>query len=275
MILREHYPSGVPSWVDIRQPDIEATVAFYGSLFGWRFEEQGPGGVYRIATLDGHHVAGVGAAHVVPSAPPAWVMYVAVDDASEAAARVQAASGHVLDGPAGVDGGSRRALCADPGGAVFGLWQSPGSTGAQVVNLANTWNFNELTTADRDGAEAFYGAVFGWQAFPIDFGIGAAAMFARPGYGDFLASIDPDVRRRHAEAGAPGDFTNAVAWLAEGDGPSRWDITFAVDDPDAVVEHAGKLGARVVEPVEDRGVVRMAILEDPQGAVFTVSHYQG
>jgi predicted enzyme related to lactoylglutathione lyase len=36
------YPEGVPSWIDIEQPDLDAAQAFYGGLFGWTFEPVTP-----------------------------------------------------------------------------------------------------------------------------------------------------------------------------------------------------------------------------------------
>ena len=283
MVIRERYPAGVPCWMEITPPDPQAAVAFYGSLFGWQFESRGPVGDYHVGQLDGYDVAAVGPSEGAgPSAPggrdepeAAWTMYVAVDDLDEAVGRVRAAGGqvrHVFDL---VPGLGRSAACTDPAGAAFSLWQSDGRAGAQVVNGDGSWNFNELTTTDPDGATAFYGAVLGWQAVPVDFGMGAAAMWCRPGYGEFLASIDPEIRQRHAEAGAPDDFWDAVGWMAAAEaGPASWEVTFAVDDADGTVQLAEKLGATVVSPPVDAGVVRMAVLRDPQGARFTVSHYQ-
>ena len=65
MLARNGYPAGVPCWVDIVQPDLDATMAFYGGLFGWTFEVRTPEGVvprYTYARLDGLVVAGVGGA---------------------------------------------------------------------------------------------------------------------------------------------------------------------------------------------------------------------
>ena len=65
MLPRNGYPAGVPCWVDIVQPDLDATMAFYGGLFGWTFEVRTPEGVvprYTYARLDGLVVAGVGGA---------------------------------------------------------------------------------------------------------------------------------------------------------------------------------------------------------------------
>ena len=45
MLARNGYPAGVPCWVDLVQPDLDATMAFYGGLFGWTFEVRTPEGV--------------------------------------------------------------------------------------------------------------------------------------------------------------------------------------------------------------------------------------
>ena len=50
-------------------------------------------------------------------------------------------------------------------------------------------------------------------------------------------------------------------------------MTFSVDDTDATVARATELGGWIVVPPYDAGPVRVAMLEDPQGAVFTVSRY--
>jgi uncharacterized protein len=53
----------------------------------------------------------------------------------------------------------------------------------------------------------------------------------------------------------------------------HWGVTFAVDDADTAAETAASLGATVVVPPFDAPWVRMSIVRDPQGAVFTASQY--
>jgi uncharacterized protein len=107
----------------------------------------------------------------------------------------------------------------------------------------------------------------------VSFGDVTATMWRRPGYGDTLEMRDPGIRERHEKAGAPEGFTDAVAWLLQGEGPARWHVTFSVDDADAITAAAADLGAEVLVPPYDAGPVRLAMLEDPQGAAFTVSRY--
>ena len=38
-------------------------------------------------------------------------------------------------------------------------------------------------------------------------------MWRLPGYGDFLAIRDPDIKRRHAEPWVPKGFSDAIGWM--------------------------------------------------------------
>ena len=57
-----------------------------------------------------------------------------------------------------------------------------------------------------------------------------------------------------------------------GDFPNDWYVYFAVDDVDAAAAKAEAAGARVLKPAFDiaGGAACLAVLEDPQGAVFEV-----
>jgi predicted enzyme related to lactoylglutathione lyase len=94
------------------------------------------------------------------------------------------------------------------------------------------------------------------------------------GYGDFLAESDPEIRERQATEQAPEGFADAVAMMIRGGGPARWDVTFAVADADAAVARATELGARTVIPLFDTDYTRQGTVEDPQGAVLTLSEYR-
>ncbi|MGH8986922.1 MAG: VOC family protein [Acidimicrobiia bacterium] len=281
MLDRDGYPPGVPCWVDTAQPDPDAAVAFYGGLFGWEFADRMPPdapGHYFVASLDGLDVAAVGSAPDGTPTTPAWNMYISVENADATAAKVVDAGGQVLAEPFDVLDAGRMAVCTDPSGAVFSIWQARGHRGAQSVNAPGTWNFSDLNTRDPDGAEAFYGAVFGWEATPFEGG--GPTMWRMPGYGDFLELRDPDVRSRQDDVGAPPGFEDAIAWLMPmtsdqfpDDVAPHWTVTFAVDDTDAVVARASELGGNVLVPPFDAPFVRSAVISDPQGAVLTVSKF--
>jgi predicted enzyme related to lactoylglutathione lyase len=283
LLERDGYPAGVPCWVDTAQPDPEAAVKFYGGLFGWEFEDRMPAdsaGHYFVAQLRGRDVAAVGSQPEQAPPTPAWSTYVWVDSADDAAEKVKAAGGQAVMEPFGILEAGRMGVFADPSGAVFCVWQAGRHRGAQLVNEPGTWNFSGLNTRDTEGAKLFYGEVFGWEADTVDLGDGDSVMWTLPGYGDYLAQRDPGLRDRMASGGAPEGFEDAVAWLSPmpsdqfpADVPPHWSVTFAVDDADAVADSAAKLGGKVLAPPFDAPFVRMTVLSDPQGAVFTASKY--
>ena len=281
MLERDGYPAGVPCWVDTTQPNVKAASEFYGSLFGWTFDNRLPDDApvqYLVAQLRGRDVGAIGPPYEGgPSS--VWNTYVAVDDADATAAKVKDAGGRVLDPPSDVFDYGRAAVFADPEGAVFCVWQANKHRGAQIVNEPNSWVFSELYTRDRESASAFYAAVFDWELVTIGAAGNEFSMFALAGYGDFLKARDPELQARQDADGVPDRFEDVVSWLIPmGDDqpaevPPHWGVTFAVEDCDAAVAKAAQLGATVVVPPFDAPPVRMSVLTDPQGAPFTASQY--
>ena len=275
---RDGYPPGVPCWVDTTQPHPDAAADFYGGLFGWEVEDAMPPGSdaeYLMARIRGRDAAAISSP--IREAPPmaVWNTYVWVDSADETAAKVRDAGGRVVAEPFDVMDFGRMAIFADPEGAVFCVWQAKDHKGAGVVNEHGSVNFNGLNTRDVEGARAFYGAVFGWEALELGPGF---AMWRLPGYGDHLEELNPGMREGMAEMGAPPGFEDVVAALTpigddQRDIPPHWNVTFAVDDADATAEQAVKLGAELVVPPMDAPWVRMTMIRDPQGATFIASQF--
>jgi uncharacterized protein len=275
---RDGYIPGVPCWVDTSQPDPEAAVRFYSELFGWQFEDvmpPGSEGRYFSARIRGGDVAAVGS---IPEGAPqvaTWNTYVWVDSADETAGRVRDAGGNVVMEPFDVMDAGRMAVFADPEGAVFMVWQANEHRGARIVNEHGSLNFNVLNTRDVEGARAFYGAVFGWQTLEIP---GGFLGWTLPGYGDHLSRDNPDLRKNVAEVGGPEGFEDVVASIVpipadQPDTPAHWGVTFAVDDADAIAKSAGELGGKVIVPPLDAPWVRLTVIADPQGAIFTASKF--
>ena len=276
--MRDGYLPGVPCWVDTSQPDPEAGVAFYRELFGWEFEDAmpvGSPGKYYIARLRGGDVAAVGSAPEGGPPTAVWNTYIWVQSADEAAAKVRAAGGSLISEPFDVTDAGRMAVCADPEGAAFCVWQAAHHRGARIVNEPGSLNFNGLDTRDLEAAKSFYGQVFGWETLQIG---GGAQAWRLPGYGDFLEQSDPGLRERVAQSGGPDGFEDVVATVnpIPDDSPEakpHWSVTFAVDDADAVASKARELGAQAVVPPFDAPWVRVTVITDPQGATFTASKF--
>jgi predicted enzyme related to lactoylglutathione lyase len=280
MEAHRNYPEGVPCWIDLAQPDLDATTAFYGALFGWTFERRTPPQAptqYAYARRDGLIVGGVGGPPRSAGAT-GWTMYVATDSVDDRVAAVTANGGRVIDGPVDIPRSGRVARCKDPLGAPFGLWQANELHGAELVNVPGSWNFSDLVTPHAEDATKFYSAVFGWEADPLDMGGGPTTGLLRlPGYGEFLMQRDPELRARQAENAAPAGFADAVALLTpagETDAQARWTTVFAVADADEAFASAIELGAEAVVPPFDTQFTRMGVVRDPQGAELTLSQYR-
>jgi hypothetical protein len=274
---RDGYIPGVPCWVDTSQPDPQAALPFYRDLFGWEFENvmpEGSEGQYFIGRIRGGDVAAIGS---IPEGAPSmatWNTYLWVDSADETADRVRRAGGAVAMEPFDVMNAGRMAVLADTEGATFNVWQAMDHKGATVVNEHGSLNFNGLVTRNPEGAEAFYGAVFGWKTLVLP----GSLMWTLPGYGDYLEARNPGLRQQMAQMGAPDGFIDVVATLdpiADDDSetPAHWSVTFAADNADAVAARASELGGEVAAGPFDAPWTRLAVIKDPQGATFIAGQF--
>ena len=111
---------------------------------------------------------------------------------------------------------------------------------------AGAFSWAELATSDLSAAKAFYAVVFGWDYNDIPLGDGQVYSMAQIG------------------------GKNAAA-LYQGDPPPHWNNYVTVDDVDAISARVEELGGQLVAPPFDvMDVGRMAVLQDPTGAVFQV-----
>lgn len=257
MGTRESYEPGIPSWIDLMSPDVDASKAFYTELFGWDAEDQHDDEGNRIYTMfrnDGRDVAGLGGQlSEMEGSPAVWNHYVSVDDADAAVQRATNAGGSVVMEPMDVMTSGRMAVLADPTGAVTSVWQPGDHIGAQLVNGPGAFSWSELTTRQVDDARPFYEEVFGWTLHDQDMGE----------MGTYTTATFDGERSFAGMMSMPDDVPAEV--------PNYWGIYIGHDDVDAAAAQVQQLGGDVVaEPFEVAEVGRMAVLRDPQGAMFTV-----
>jgi hypothetical protein len=232
--------------------DVAAAKAFYGSLFGWSFEDRPVpmGGFYSMAFVDGDSVAAIAPQPPMVAetkAPAAWSTYLAVDNVDDAVNAAGANGGSVLMSAEDIEEAGRMAFVADPTGAVVGLWQARGHIGATRVNEPNTLVWNELTTSDVAAAVPFYKAVAGIDAVPMQMGDMEYTML----------KVDGD------------DVGGAT--IPQMDGvPNHWHTWFAVTDAAATASAVTVAGGTILAGPMDIPVGTAVTIRDPQGAVFSV-----
>jgi predicted enzyme related to lactoylglutathione lyase len=123
--------------------------------------------------------------------------------------------------------------------------------GERTSHAPGTFSWTDLSTSDPEGAKSFYGGLFGWEAddqpIPDEAGGGVYTMLRLEGKD--AAAIS---------AAREGQMT---AWLSY----------ITVDDVDAVARRVGELGGTVhAEPFDVLEAGRMAVVQDPTGAVFAL-----
>jgi predicted enzyme related to lactoylglutathione lyase len=252
MVTRDTaWGDGTPCWVDLGVADIAKAGAFYAALFGWEVH-QGPAevGGYALCLKDGRLVAGIGPKMGPAGEPSAWTTYLAASNADETAGKIKAFGGKVLVEPMDVMDQGRMVMAADPGGAVFGLWQAGQHTGVQLANQPGSLTWNENLSRDFDGNKAFYHAVFGYE------------------YGDI-----GDTRFRYATLKAGGSEVGGIGELDSSlpaEVQAHWSIYFATADTDAAVATVRDLGGATVRPAWDSPYGRIAVVADDHGAVFSL-----
>jgi len=109
--------------------------------------------------------------------------------------------------------------------------------------------WHELMTTDTDAARSFYRKVLGWKPVPWD---------QDPSYTLWMVGKTPmgGLMKQPDEAAAAG-------------APPSWMAYIGTDDIDATVRGVERLGGKVLRPAwEIPSVGKIAVLQDPQGAVF-------
>jgi len=259
---------GVPCWADAMLPDLAAGRRFYGELFGWTFAEGAAGyRPYTWARLGGKDVAAL-----VPKSdgrmPTVWNVYLATADAAAATARIREAGGRVIVAPRWIDDLGVMATAADPGGAVFGLWQTGSHPGFARRDEPGTYGWTEVHTRKPRVVDAFYRTVFGYEA-------GEAGETRETGEARSGPRCPADVLL-WSPRGDPVDPAHAVAGrVVIGERypvelPAHFLTYFVVADCDHALRTAQRLGGRVLNGPEDTPYGRFAVLADNQGAVFAV-----
>lgn len=116
-----------------------------------------------------------------------------------------------------------------------------------------TFCWAELATSDPDGAKRFYTGLFGWTVNEMPMGDGSFYSMVQ------LRGLDAGalygMRKEQREQGVP----------------PNWMSYFSVVSADETARKAKELGGKVLaEPFDVFDVGRMAVLQDPAGATFSI-----
>jgi len=111
----------------------------------------------------------------------------------------------------------------------------------------------ELGTTDQNGAKQFYQSLFGWTPNDMPMGPDGVYTIFRINGRDCAAgyTLTAEERAQHL--------------------PPHWNLYIAVENADSAANKAAQLGGKVLAPAFDVFEAgRMAVIQDPTGAVFIV-----
>lgn len=114
--------NGKICYLEIPSLNIDQSIAFYTSVFGWQVRTRGDG---TRAFDDGvGQVSGTWTGRLKPSREVGTLIYIMVDDAEATMKTIKAHGGEIIQ-PIGVDAPEITARFKDPSGNIFGLYQEP------------------------------------------------------------------------------------------------------------------------------------------------------
>jgi len=248
-------------WYDLMTPDLPAAEAFYTSVAGWTAADAGfADRSYALLSVNGPAgpamVAGLmGAPEAMKGAPSFWNGHIGVENVDLMAERVVAEGGKVYRAPEDIPHGiGRFSVVADPGGAVFILFQ-PGSPfqtppPPPPPGTPGFIAWHELQAADAEAAWEFYSGLFGWTKVN-DIEMGPAGTY-----------------RIFSAGGAP--IGGIMTKLPELPAPS-WIYSIGVDSATAAADRITAGGGKVIDgPRQVPGGGWVATAIDPHGAFFKV-----
>jgi predicted enzyme related to lactoylglutathione lyase len=246
-------------WFELVSSEPKKAQAFYGEVLGWKAQPFPMGAFTYEMICAGDTIDTMIGGYAAPKnerQPSHWISYVSVENVDAAANAAAGNGGKIIEVPSDMPGVGRKARIADPQGAELYLFRSatgdppdPLENAETQSSMSRRFFWNELHTSDPTKALSFYEKVVGFSHRSMDMGPeGAYHIVSRGG-------VDRGGATRHLASGVP----------------PHWLPYVAVDDPDATIARAAKLGATIpVAPADIPGVGRFAVLKDPTGAVLAI-----
>ena len=235
--------------------DVARSKAFYGTVFGWTFQDlvtkPRP---YTVVLREGVPIGGM--FQFLPKDPGKhngeWLPMISTANVDAAVEKARAGGATILSEPRDVPHRGRFALVVDPQKAVFFFLRASGGDPRDAVAGINDWIWDELWTSDPSAALGFYGGLFPYQS----------AVVTKTITGDYhLLS-------------SGGQPRAGVMKLEAADVRPHWVPFIRVADVKETVARAVAAGASVlIEPSQTTRGGLAALLLDPTSAPIIIQEY--
>jgi predicted enzyme related to lactoylglutathione lyase len=239
-------------WINMVTPNPAEAREFFGKLLGWTFADlSGMGHSIKVGGRDVGGLFDLNSPQTPPDTKPMIGVMVKVENADATCARVASLGGKAQP-PFPIADRLRMAVCYDPDGANFDLFEPKTAEGTDVdATLHGAPSWFEVVTPDVKRAGRFYSEVFGWST--------EDASFPGKTYLDF----------KQGDAYVAGALQIEPTMMKP-----QWGVYFTADDVDETARLAQKLGGKVFFDLLDiPNVGRMCGIASPQGVPFYTITY--
>ena len=242
---------GLFVWYEHLTRDVQAAIAFYGEVAGWKTQpfgddytmwvgSQGPlGGVMKLPD----ELARQGV-------PPHWMAHVQVDDVDATAKLATKLGGKVCKEPTDIPTIGRFSVLADPQGVPISVFKPSAPMALHDPASDGEFCWNELLTSDSTAAFRFHSELFGWKVLQ-DMDMGPMGTYRIYGVGEKRLGGMMAIPK-----GAPM--------------PPMWVFYLSTSDLEAAIRRATGKGGKVMNGPMDVPGGRIAQLVDAQGAGFAL-----
>jgi hypothetical protein len=242
-------------WHDLLTDDVNSVKSFYGSLFGWKFDNGGdPDAVYTTILFNGNPIGGI--IHLEnkdgeTNFASQWMEYISVDDVDGVFQEVKKQNCKVYREPFDIMNRGRIAVFDDTRGALIAIVNSSTGDPDDVEVEYNNWFWNELWTDDLNNSVDFYKSLFNYTL----------EEYKTRSDNDYVILRTKEKRRA------------GVIKIPYDDVKPNWLPYLAVKNVKDVESKVKELGGDIL--VASEGIIGndAAILADPSGAVFAIHNW--
>ncbi len=249
-----NYTPGKIVWHELVTGNPEASMKFYGSIFGWTFEKidsgrtayylirnqkEAIGGLMKYTGDTGSHYGN------------SWVLSLSMQDLSRAMKRCTEHGGSILKKTFSVPGRGKAAVIKDNQGAVLVLIDARYGDPFTKEAAPNTWLWSELWSNDPAGSSEFYNGLAEYSSEKTEV------------EGKYYW-----VFRNHDR------IVSSMLKNPLDNSPALWVPYIRVDEPGEWLEKAKANGAiLLLEPTPLIRKGNVAVLMDPGGAIFCIQKW--
>lgn len=245
---------GLFVWYECLTRDMDAAIAFYTEVVGWKTQPFGEGD-HPYVMLVGSQ-GPLGGVMTVPhepgttSPPPQWMAHIQVQDVDATAALAKKLGGQIYKEPTDIPTVGRFAVLADPQGATFCVFKPNDAMPPHDLSKDGEFCWNELLSSDSVAGSGFYTQLFPWK---------------------ILEEMDMGPMGKYRIFGIGEQRLGGMMTTPKGSPmPPMWLFYASTSDLEAAIGRATRKGAKVLNGPMDVPGGRIAQLADPQNAIFAL-----